>query len=74
MDIIFMNFENSKISEHDILLPNLADKINLKGIDKHVALSNLSRYYTWKNMYLFSGILSNFIISGVQEVQDNTLF
>ena len=32
------------------LLPNLTDKINLKRSDKYVALSNLSIYYTWKNI------------------------
>ena len=43
-----MNSENSKISDPHILLLNLSDKINLKGSDKYVALSNLSIYYTWK--------------------------
>ena len=32
------------------LLLNLTDKINLKRSDKYVALSNLSIYYTWKNI------------------------
>ena len=32
------------------LLLNLKDKINLKRSDKYVALSNLSIYYTWKNI------------------------
>ena len=41
-----MNFENSKISYPHRLLLNLTDKINLKGSDKYVALSNLSIYYT----------------------------
>ena len=31
-------------------LLKLTDKINLKRSDKYVALSNLSIYYTWKNM------------------------
>ena len=44
MDAIFMSYENSKT------LLNLSDKINLKKIDKYVALSNLSVYFTWKNM------------------------
>ena len=50
MDTIFMDSENSKISEPHILLLNLADKIKLKRTDKYVALSNLSLYYTKKNM------------------------
>ena len=50
MDTIFMNFENSKTSDPHRLLLNLTDKINLKRSDKYVALSNLSIYYTWKNI------------------------
>ena len=46
IDTIFMNSENSKISEPYSLLLDLSDKINLKSSDKYVALSNLSTYYT----------------------------
>ena len=45
-----MNFENSKSSELHRLLLNLADKTNLKRSDKYVASSNLSMYYTLKNI------------------------
>ena len=45
-----MNFGSSKTSNHHILLLNLSDKINLKRSGKYVALSNLSNYYTWKNI------------------------
>ena len=45
-----MNSENSKTSDPHRLLPNLTDKINLKRSDKNVALSNLSIYYTWRNI------------------------
>ena len=45
-----MNSENSKTSDPLRLLLNLPDKINLKRSDKYVALSNLSIYYTWKNI------------------------
>ena len=45
MDAIFMNSENRKASDPHRLLLNLSDKINLKGKDKYVALSNLSIYY-----------------------------
>ena len=48
MGTIFMNSENSKRSEPQRLLLNLADEINLKRSDKYVALSNLSMYYTQK--------------------------
>ena len=50
MDTIFMNFESSKISNPHRLLLNLTDKKNLKKSDEYVALSNLSIYYTWKNL------------------------
>ena len=50
MDTIFMNSENSKTSDAHRLLLNLTDKIHLKRSDKYVALSNLSIYYTWKNI------------------------
>ena len=45
-----MNSENSKRSDLHRLLLNLSDKINLKISTKYVALSNLSIYYTWKNI------------------------
>ena len=50
MNIIFMNSKNSKTSDPHRLLLNLSDKINLKRSDKYVALSNLSMYFTWKNI------------------------
>ena len=45
-----MNSKNSKTSDPHRLLLNLTDKINLKRSDKYVALSNLSIYYTIKNI------------------------
>ena len=42
MDTIFMNSQNIETSDPHRLLLNLSDKINLKRIDKYVALSNLS--------------------------------
>ena len=45
-----MNYENSKTSDPHRLLLNLLDKINLKRSNKYVDLSNLSIYYTWKNI------------------------
>ena len=50
MDTIFMNSENSKISDPHRLLLNLSDKINLRSKDEYVDLSNLSIYYTWENI------------------------
>ena len=46
MYTILMNSGNSKTPDHTILLLNLSGKIDLKGNDKSVALSNLSTYYT----------------------------
>ena len=51
MDTIFMNSENSKISDLHRLLLNLLNNIDLKRRDKYAALSNLSIYYTWKNIH-----------------------
>ena len=50
MDTIFMNSENSKTSDPHRLFLNLTDKISWTRSDKYVALSNLSIYYTWKNI------------------------
>ena len=48
MDTLFMNSENSNTSDPHRL--NISDKINLQISDKYVALSNLSIYYTWKDI------------------------
>ena len=45
-----MNSENSKTSEPHVLILNLTDKLDLRGGEKYIALSNLSIYYTWKNI------------------------
>ena len=45
-----MNSKNSKTSDLQRLLLNLTYKIDLKRKDKYIALSNLSIYYTWKNI------------------------
>ena len=50
MDTIFMNSENSKTSEHNVLVLKLTDKLDLRRGQKTIALSNLSIYYTWKNV------------------------
>ena len=49
MNTIFINTENGRTSEYHVLLLTLTNKIDL-GIEKTVALSNLSIYYTWKNI------------------------
>ena len=50
MDTIFMNSENSKNSESDVLVLKLTNKLDLRIDKKIIALSNLSIYYTWKNI------------------------
>ena len=45
-----MNSENSKTSEYHVLILKLADKLDLRRGQENVALSNLSIYYTWKNI------------------------
>ena len=50
MDTIFMNSENSKTSEHNVLVLKLTDKLDLRRGQKTVVLSTLSISYTWKNV------------------------
>ena len=45
-----MNSENSKTSEPHVLILKLTDKLDLRRDEKSIALSNLSIYYTWKNI------------------------
>ena len=45
-----MSNENSKTSEPHRFKLNLTEKHNLKDPKKNMALTNLSIYYTWKNI------------------------
>ena len=45
-----MNSENSKTSERHVLIFKLTDELDLKRGEKSIALSNVSIYYTWKNI------------------------
>ena len=46
-----MNSENSKTSELYVLILMLTDELDLRRrSEKSIALSNLSIYYTWKNI------------------------
>ena len=45
-----MNSENSKTSKPHVLIFKLTDKLDLRRGEKSIALSNLSIYYTWKNI------------------------
>ena len=50
MDTKFMNSENSKNSEPHVLILKLTNKLDLRIGQKVITLSNLSIYYTWKNI------------------------
>ena len=45
-----MNSENSATSKYHVLLLKLTDKLDLRRGEKSIALSNLSIYYTWRNI------------------------
>ena len=46
-----MNYKNRKTSEPHVLIRNLTDKLDFRNsIEKSIALSNLSIYYTSKNV------------------------
>ena len=50
METIFMNTEDSKRNESHKFVLKLSQRLDLKSSNKHVALQNLSNYYTWKNI------------------------
>ena len=50
MDTIFINSETSRTLKPHILILKLTDKLDLRIGKKVIALSNLSIYYTWKNI------------------------
>ena len=64
-----MSSKNSKNSEPRRVILNLTDEINLKRIEKYVALSNLIIYHIWRNItksyenkqYQLQGGMINFI-------------
>ena len=50
MEATLMNMENSKTNEPHKFVLNLSQRLDLRSSNKHVALQNLSTYYTWKNI------------------------
>ena len=50
MDTIFINSKNSRTLNPHILPLKLTNKLDLRIGGKVIALSNLSIYYTWKNI------------------------
>ena len=45
-----MNSENSKTSKQRVLKLKLTSKLDLRLDEKIIALSNISIYYTWRNI------------------------
>ena len=45
-----MNSENSKTSKPHVLILKPPDKLYFRRVEKSIVLSNLSIYYTWKNV------------------------
>ena len=50
MNTIFMNSESSKTPKSHVLILKLTNKLDLRIGEKIIALSNISIYYTWKNI------------------------
>ena len=50
METIYMNMENSKTNEPHKFVLDFSQRLDLISSGKHVALQNLSIYYTWKNI------------------------
>ena len=45
-----MNSENRKTPKPHVLILKLTNKLDFRIGEKIIALSNLSTYYTWKNI------------------------
>ena len=50
METIFLNTENIKSNEPHRFVLNLSKRLDLRRLEKHVALQNLSIFYTWRNI------------------------
>ena len=50
MEKIFMNTESSRTNEPHKFVFNLSQGLDLRNSNKHVALQNLSIYYTRENI------------------------
>ena len=48
--MVFMNTENGKTNEPREPVFNLSQRLDLRSLNKHGALQNLSIYCTWKNI------------------------
>ena len=50
MDTIFMNSKNTQTSKPHVLMLEFADKLDLRRGENRIDLSNLSIYYSCKNI------------------------
>ena len=50
MEKTFMNTKNSKMDEPHKFFLYLSQRLDLRSLNKHVALQNVSIHYTWKNI------------------------
>ena len=50
MDTIFLDSKSSKTPKPHVLILKFPNKLDWRIDEKIIALSNLSTYYTWKNM------------------------
>ena len=50
MNTIYINSENSQTSKAHVLILKLTNELDLRRDEKSIALSNLTIYYTWKNI------------------------
>ena len=50
LETIFINTENSETIEPHTFFLYLSQRLDFRGWNKHIALQNLSIYYTWKNI------------------------
>ena len=50
MDTIFMNSNNSQTSKPHVSILKFTDKLDLRRGESRITLSNISIYYTWKNI------------------------
>ena len=53
-----MKSKNSQTSKAQILILKFTDKLDMRRCENRIALSNLSIYYTWKNIKAHTKIIN----------------
>ena len=56
-----MNTENGKTNEPHKFVINFLQRLDLKSLGGHVALQNLSVYYTWRTQYKTNKLKKDYI-------------